>query len=350
MKLENLEEVLKNEKNFRKTQIAKAIFGENIEEIDKITTIPKDLKERLNKSISLKIDAEIFEDKTKKTIKALIKLSDNLKIESVLIRHKGRNTVCVSSQVGCNMGCKFCATGKLGLSRNLKTYEILEQILFFSRLLKKEEQRVNSAVFMGMGEPLLNYKNVLEAIRKINDKNYFNIGIRHISISTCGIISGIKKLSDEKLGINLAYSLHFANEEKRGMFMPISKANKIKDTMEEIKNYIIKTGRKIMIEYIMLKNINDQKEDAILLSNLLKNYEIETIKGKNKAPHYFVNLIPYNPDLNSKDDDFSPSDKQSINNFKKILEKEGIDAVERFSYGKELSGACGQLALKNFDN
>lgn len=340
--MEKLETLLKDEKSFRKKQIIKAVFNEFIENFDDATNLPKDLREKLKKEFPLKIEHKLFISDEGKSIKALITLEDGQKIESVLMRHKDRNTVCVSSQVGCAMGCAFCATGKLGLTRNLNVYEILGQILLFQRLLKKENERVSSVVFMGMGEPLLNYENVLSAVRLINDKEYFNIGIRHISISTCGIISGIKKLAKENMQINLALSLHFSDERKRIEFMPIERANHLTDTMSVIKEFIQKTGRKIMIEYLMLKGINDSEKDAQKLADLLINFETEKAHGKNKAPHYFVNIIAYNPTGG-----FKSSDKKSINDFKNILTEKGIDVVERFRFGREISGACGQLALNN---
>jgi 23S rRNA (adenine2503-C2)-methyltransferase len=342
MELEKLEKALESEKGFRKKQIFKAIFNEFKENFEEITTIPKELREKLSQEISLEIKHKLFKSKDEKSIKALITLNDGLEIESVLMRHKDRNTVCVSSQVGCSMGCSFCATGKLGLKRNLDQFEIIEQILLFSRMLKKDNERVNSVVFMGMGEPLLNYDTVLKAVRFINDKDNFNIGIRHISISTCGIINGIEKLSNEKLNINLALSLHFADEKKRNEFMPVNRGNDLLSTMSTIKSFIQKTERKVMIEYLMLKNINDQKEEAEKLANLLIEFEPKKTSGQNKAPHFFVNLIAYNPT-----EGFKPSENLTIKKFKKILEDKGITVVERYRFGREISGACGQLALKN---
>lgn len=342
MNLEKLDQILKEEKPFRKKQIFKAIFNEFTEDFKLSTNLPKDLKEKLENEVSLEINHKFFISDEGKSIKALIKLQDGLEIESVLMRHKERNTVCVSSQVGCAMGCAFCATGKLGLKRNLTLFEILEQILLFERLLKLEGERVNSIVFMGMGEPLLNYDTVIKAVRFINDKDNFNIGIRHISISTCGIINGIEKLSNENLNINLALSLHFADEQKRNEFMPVNKGNNLLSTMSAIKSFIQKTERKVMIEYLMLKNINDQKEDAENLANLLIEFEPKKTSGQNKAPHFFVNLIAYNPT-----EGFKSSENSTIKKFKKILEDKGITVVERYRFGREINGACGQLALKN---
>ncbi len=342
MNMDILENLLEGEKGFRKKQIIKAVFNECIENFDEATSLPKELREKLKKKFPLTIEHSLFISDEGKSVKALITLDDGQKIESVLMRHKDRNTVCVSSQVGCAMGCAFCATGKLGLTRNLSVYEILGQILLFQRLLKKENERVSSVVFMGMGEPLLNYDNILSAVRLINDKEYFNIGIRHISISTCGIVSGIKKLANENLQINLALSLHFADELKRNEFMPINRANHLSDTMAAIKEFIQKTGRKIMIEYLMLKGINDGVDDANKLFELLTDFETVKATGKNKAPHYFVNIIAYNPTGG-----FKGSDKKAIKAFKEILKNKGIDTVERFRFGREINGACGQLALNN---
>jgi 23S rRNA (adenine2503-C2)-methyltransferase len=243
----------------------------------------------------------------------------------------GRNTICVSSQVGCPLGCLFCATGRMGFKRNLETDEIIEQILFFARYLKKENESVSNVVFMGMGEPFLNYDNVMAAVRIINDqKQGFGIGSRHISVSTVGITEGIKKLSDEPLQVNLAISLHAANNELRSKIVPANKKYPIEKIMASVKRYLAKTGRKVMFEYIMIKDLNDSPVEARELSSLIKNL---------KTKLCMVNLISYNPTGL-----FTPSPHSTIKKFKDILHKEGIEVTQRFRFGRDIRGACGQLA------
>ncbi|MBI4101644.1 MAG: 23S rRNA (adenine(2503)-C(2))-methyltransferase RlmN [Candidatus Nealsonbacteria bacterium] len=259
--------------------------------------------------------------------KAILSLADDLKIESVLMRHSdGRNTVCVSSQVGCPLGCLFCATGKIGFKRNLDVWEIVRQVLFFARLLKKESKRVSNVVFMGMGEPFLNYENVLEAVRVLNDKEGLNIGARHISISTAGLVEGIEKLAKENLEVNLAISLHAPKDAQRLSIMPIAKRYSIKEVLRAVDNYIKLTRRRVMFEYIMIKGFNDSEEDAKALARLAKK------------PLYFINLISYNPT-----GDLKPSSGATIEKFKKILEREGIGVTQRYRFGQDLKAACGQL-------
>ena len=224
MNFEKINKILAEESAFRLKQAQHAIFIDLIDDWQEATVLPLALRQKLNQECPLAIDGEVFIAKDGRTAKVLLTLSDGLKVETVLMRHDGRNTVCVSSQVGCALGCKFCATGKLGFKRNLSSDEIINQVLFFARYLKNpsprpspfvegggrregvDEQRVNNIVFMGMGEPLLNYKNIIKTIRILNDKNAFNLGVRHFSISTVGIPEGIKKLAEENLAVNLAVS------------------------------------------------------------------------------------------------------------------------------------------------
>lgn len=314
--------------NYRDKQINHAIYKELIDNWQKATSLPKDLRDKLNKELPLEIKASLFESKNSK--KALIFLKDNNAIESVLMQYQGRNSVCVSSQIGCPMNCKFCKTGTMGFIRNLTSAEIVNQVLFFARLLKKTGQKVDNAVFMGMGEPFLNYENVISAIKILNDKDKFNLGARHISISTCGIIRGIEKLSQENIQVNLALSLHAANSQLRLSLMPINEKQPLPKVLEAIDNYIKKTNRKVMFEYIMIDGINDNPEQANELVDLLKGNHL-----------YMVNLIPYNPTGL-----FKPSPKKQIDKFKDTLIKNGIRATQRFSFGQDINAACGQLATK----
>jgi len=331
MNLEKLKEVLEGQPAFREKQIMGFIFKNFVEDFDEMLSLPKDLREELKEKCSLKISAEEFISENGDTVKALISLVDGEKIETVLMRHEdSRNTVCVSCQVGCPMGCAFCATGKMGLTRNLTFFEILEQVLFFARYLKKQGSAVTNVVFMGMGEPMLNYDNVIKTVRMLNDKNYFNIGARHISISTCGLIPGIKKLADEGLQVNLAISLHSPTDEKRGALMPVNASYPLKLLVEALNDYHDKVGRKIMVEYLMLDGVNDTGEDV---ENLVK------ILPKEK---FFLNLILYNPTGN-----FSPSKGVNVKKFKDLLEKKGFTVTQRYRFGRGIKAACGQLAIEN---
>ncbi|MDD4333563.1 MAG: 23S rRNA (adenine(2503)-C(2))-methyltransferase RlmN [Candidatus Pacebacteria bacterium] len=322
MNLQQINEIIEKEPAFRKKQIEKLIYGDAIDDFDKATVLSLKLREELKEKVSLKIEAEVF--KSKNTKKALITLSDGLKIETVLMKHEDRTTVCVSSQVGCALKCKFCATGKLGLKRNLTSEEILEQVLFFKRT-----ENINNVVFMGMGEPFLNYDNVLEAIRTLNNENAFNIGARHISISTVGIIEGINKLSNEKLQVNLAISLHAPNNKKRTKIMPISEKYTLEAILTAVNKYIKKTNRKVMFEYTLMENVNSSLTDAKELAKIMRR------------PLYLVNLIKYN-----NTEDFKAPSIETIKKFKGYLEKGGIYVTERYRFGGDIHAACGQLCLK----
>ncbi len=322
MNLKNLNKIIEKEPAFRKNQIEKLIYQDAIDDWDKATVLPLKLREELKKETSLKIKAEIF--KSKNVEKALITLEDNSQIETVLMKHGDRTTVCVSSQVGCALGCKFCATGKLGFKRNLETEEILEQVLVFKR-----KERIRNIVFMGMGEPFLNYDNVLNAVKILNNENTFNIRARHISISTVGITEGIEKLSNEKLQINLAISLHAPNNNLRLKLMPISKKYSLENILKTVNEYIKKTNRKVMFEYTLIDNVNDSIENAKELSKIMKH------------PLYMVNLIKYNDT-----EEFKAPSNEKIKRFKNYLEKGGINVTERYRFGGDIHAACGQLCLK----
>ncbi len=375
MNIENLEKIFEGKPAFQFRQAKEAVFKNLISNWQEATNLPKDLRETLNKECPLKINAEFFVSDDKKTIKALITLSDGLKIETVLMQYEnGRNTVCVSSQVGCPLGCLFCATGKVGFKRNLTTDEIIEQVLLFGRYSKKEivvppfnkgglggilkdkstprptryacrcgrapllyerreTNRIDNIVFMGMGEPFLNYENVMAAIKILNDqKQGMSIGARHLSISTVGITEGIDKLADEPLQINLAISLHAPNNELRSKIVPANKNYPIEKVFNSVENYLAKTGRKMMFEYIMIKDINDAPAQAKELAELIK---------KVKTGPCMVNLISYNPT-----GIFDPSDQKTIKNFKDILMKAGVETTQRYKFGRDIKAACGQLAGK----
>jgi len=334
MNLSNLEKKFQGKPAFQLRQAKEAVFKHLIEDWQEATNLPMELRETLNKECPLGIKAEFFVSDDKNTAKVLITLSDGLKIETVLMRYEnGRNTVCVSSQVGCPLGCLFCATGRMGFKRNLETEEIIEQVLFFARYLKKEKEYVNNVVFMGMGEPFLNYDNVMAAIRIINSQTEgLGIGSRHISISTVGITQGIEKLANEPLQINLAISLHAPNNELRSKIVPQNKKYPIEKIMASVKKYLAKTGRKVMFEYIMIKGLNDLPEHAVQLASLVKKLDKKLC---------MVNLISYNPT-----GFFDASPQETIKKFKDILHKAGVETTQRYKFGSDIKAACGQLAGK----
>jgi len=328
MDLIQFQRLFSKEPRYRLGQAKKALFQDLIQNWQEAMALPLNLRDELNKKCPIGISAKTFVSKDKNTIKALLILKDGLKIETVLIRHKDkRNTICVSSQVGCSLGCSFCATGEIGFERNLEVWEIIEQVLFFARYLKNIKERVANVVFMGMGEPFLNYQNVIGAIRILNDREGFNLGARHFSISTVGIVEVIEKLIKEELQINLAISLHAPNDEIRSKLMPINKKYPIGAILNVVDDYIKNARRRVMFEYIMIKNLNDSDECARELAKLMKK------------PLYFVNLIPCNPT-----GIFKTSSSSRIKKFKEILEKEGVAVTQRYRFGKDIEGACGQLA------
>ena len=336
------------EPEYRIKQAKEAILKKFISNWDEATFFTKDLRDKLNKECRLLIKAETLVSKEEDSMKAKIKLEDGLEIESVLMRHKdplrseagGRNTVCVSCQVGCPMGCLFCATGKMGFKRNLTVEEILEQVIFFERLLKLEDSRVTNVTFMGMGEPFLNYENVMAAVKVLNNKEFFNIGARSISISTAGITEGIKKMSSEGLQLNLAISLHAPNDKLRSSLMPINNQFPLGEVLKTVDEYIKKTKRKVMFEYVLIDKVNDSDECATELAKLMKK------------KLYFVNLILYNAIPPQRDPAlagqvFKASGTKRVEEFKEILKKEKINFVQRYRFGDDIQAACGQFITKN---
>ena len=327
MNIPLLNQILETEPRYRQEQVYRLLYKEAIENWDSATTLPKQLRQRLVREIPLSIAGVIQLSEDKDSEKAIITFADGARAEAVLMRHNdGRNTVCVSCQIGCPLGCVFCATGKMGFTRNLTEDEIVEQILFFARRLKISNNRVSNVVFMGMGEPFLNYEHVINSIKFINRSNTFGIGIRHISISTAGIVEGIERLAEEPLEINLALSLHASTDELRQKLMPIAKQYTLSVLLPTIDNYIKKTNRRVMFEYLMISGVNDSHECAEQLA--------EIARGR----LCFINLIRYNPT-----GEFFPSTPAAIEEFKSLLEENGITVIQRHRFGTEIKGACGQL-------
>lgn len=334
MNLDKLQLVLCDEPGFRTKQVFEGAFKKFVLSWSDVTNLPKILQEKLNQECPMDINGKVFESKDGKTFKSLIVLEDGQKIETVLMRYAdGRNSLCVSSQVGCALACEFCATGKMGFKRNLSSGEIVDQFLFFSRFLKDKfgsNERITNVIFMGMGEPFLNYDNVMAAVEVLNDENMIGLGARNISISTSGVVEGIEKFSKENRQINLAISLHAANDELRSKLMPINRKDKLQDVLNAVDVYISKKNRKVMFEYLLIDKVNDSKENAKELANIMKK------------PLYMVNLINYNPTGN-----FKSSSKESVERFLNILKKSGVNATLRHSFGGDIKAACGQLANEN---
>ena len=324
-----LDKILSGERPYRLKQVNKAIFKDLLTDWDDATNLPLELRSVLSRQFPLSIDGRIIDSKESDSVKAIIKLNGDMLIETVLMQHKtGRNTVCVSSQIGCALDCLFCQTGKLGYRRNLEPSEIIMQVLFFQRYLKARGSPISNIVFMGMGEPFLNYDNVLEAVRIINDHEKFEIGARHLSISTAGLPDKIRLFADEKIQVNLAVSLNAPNDELRSRIMPLNLKYKIPELMESVKHYIKKTNRKVMFEYVLIDGLNDSDEIAKELVDLLKGILC------------LVNLIPYNGGLPLK-----PPSKSRIITFKKILLENGLNVTQRSRFGADIKSACGQLVF-----
>lgn len=344
MDIRKLEELLRkyNQPKFRLGQIIKAVYQNGVSSFSEILTLPKELRREMFQTRILSFEVEkILKAKDGKSAKALLKLKDGKFIETVLISPKpGLWSVCVSTQVGCPMNCRFCATGKLGLERNLTEEEITDQVLFWKQWLKAESQKlktknnISNVVYMGMGEPFLNWESVKESLRMLIDKKLFGFGARSISVSTSGIPEGIENFAQEFPQMNLALSLHFADEEKRSQFMPINRKHDLEKLKKALQNYFGKTKRKVFVEYILLGGINDSREDAKKLSDYLKSV------GNLHLLH--VNLIGYNV----TGEELKPSSKKRAQEFKNYLSRNGINVTIRKSLGEEIQGACGQLAGK----
>lgn len=328
--LEELEEYFLsiNEKKYKASQVFEWIYKKRIYDIDKMTNIGKELRERIKEDISFNMISIKKEEHDKLVSKYLFELEDNNYIESVLMEHDYGLSICISSQVGCNMGCKFCESGRCKKIRNLNVYEMVEQIILIEEKIKK---RISSVVIMGIGEPFDNYENIMRFINIINHYKALEIGARHITVSTCGIVPKIRDFSKEPYQVNLAISLHGSNDKIRDMIMPVNKTYNIRQLIDAIRHYIEVTNRRVTIEYVMLKNINDSEECALELSKLLFGLNV------------YVNLINYNETNNIE---FKKSDNNTLKNFYEILKEHKINVTIRKEFGSNIDAACGQLRSK----
>ena len=318
-----------DEKPFRAVQIYEGLYKKRYTTFDEMTNISKDLREKLKKDFSLTKIKMLIKEQGENVNKYLFELEDGNKIESVVMFHDYGTSICVSSEVGCNMSCAFCESGRLKKVRDLKAHEIVQQILIIEEDIQK---RITHVVVMGIGEPFDNYENVMRFIKIINCGKGIDIGSRHITISTCGIIPGIKRFMNEEGQVNLAISLHAPNNELRSRIMPINKAYPLNDLIEVIKEYIKKTNRRVTFEYIMLEGINDSEENAKELATLLKGINC------------YVNIIPYNETENIG---FKRTKEWKIMKFYDILKKNKINVTIRKEFGGNVDAACGQLRANN---
>ena len=333
LRLVELEEEFKlhNEKSFRAGQVYQWMHEKLAESFDEMTNLSKELRGTLKeKYVYTRLKAlQVQESKIDGTKKFLFELGDGNVVESVWMQYKHGNSVCISSQVGCRMGCKFCASTLDGLERNLTASEMLEQIYAITRITG---ERVSNVVVMGTGEPLDNYDNLVRFIELLTDENGLHISQRNVTVSTCGLVPRMYELADEKLQITLALSLHATTDEKRKKLMPIANRYSIKELMEACAYYFKQTGRRISFEYSLVGGVNDTDQDAAELAALAKPLNCH------------INLIPVNP---IKERDFVQSDLRRIQAFKNNLEKNINNVTIRREMGRDIDGACGQLRRKH---
>lgn len=323
--------ISKGEKAFRATQLFEWLYKQQITSLDEINNIKKTLLSELADEFILpRLEVASMQEASDGTVKFLFRLYDGALIETVLMRQYYGNSVCVTTQVGCNMGCLFCASGQTKRIRNLSAGEIVLQALEVSRYLQARGERLSHIVIMGIGEPFDNYKNVIKFLKIVNHPKGLDIGARHMTVSTCGIVSKIIEFSEFSLQINLAISLHFPNDEKRSKYMKINRAYPLKDLIDAVRYYEQKTNRKVTFEYIMLKGVNDSLEDADELARLVKGI------------HSVINLIPYNE---TEIGLYRSSDEQT-KRFYDRLKKHRLNVTIRKELGHDIDAACGQLRVK----
>ena len=318
------------EKSYRAEQVFKWLYVDKVSSFDDMTNLSKELREKLKQEFSMQ-NFKILkkQESVDGTKKYLFDVLDGNAIETVLMEYHHGKTICVSSQVGCKMGCKFCASTGIKFERNLTSGEIVEQILAVER---DQNTKISNIVFMGIGEPLDNFENVVNAIGIINNPKGLNIGARHISISTSGLVPKIYELADKNLQCTLSISLHATTDEKRSRMMPVNKKYNIEELMKACKYYIEKTNRRISFEYALAKDNNDNLEDAVKLVKLLKGLLCH------------VNLIPINKIENGA---YVKSTNENIIKFRDYLNSKGIVATIRRELGSDIDAACGQLRRKN---
>ena len=319
-----------DEPSFRATQIWHAVFKDLAPSYADMTTLPKSLRQRLESVIPWPHinTLQTLASSDGQTTKLLLQLEDGESVELVIMRYAKRNTACISTQVGCAMGCQFCATGQSGFRRDLTTPEIVGQVLTAARLLQSESEQLSNIVFMGMGEPLANYEATLRSIRTLNDPRGFSLGARSFTVSTVGIVPGIQRLSQENLQVNLAVSLHTADEALRNRLVPINQRYPVADIVRACRAYVEKTHRRVTFEVALIAGVNDSDSQARQVADVLRGVLCH------------VNIIPFNSIANSTWR-ASPSDR--VQSFAHIIESAGFPVTIRQSRGADIQAGCGQL-------
>lgn len=325
------------EPKFRLDQIKKAVYKMGIVDFAEMSTLSKDLREKLatNFKILSMEPVKVLTSETKDSIKALLKLSDDSVVETVLISPKlGTWSACISCQVGCAVNCSFCATGALGFKRNLTSEEITDQVLFWKSYLRENNisGKFTNIVYMGMGEPFLNFTEVEKSLNQILSPDFYDFSTRKVSVSTSGIMNKLEEFSEKFPQVNLAFSLHSADPEKRSKLMPINNKFDLDQIRDGLEKYLKKYKRKVFIEYLMIDGVNDGIEDAKILAEYLKSIGLTYL--------LHVNLIRYN----DTSDRYKPSSKNKVKAFEKCLKNEKIHVTIRKSLGQDIKAACGQLA------
>jgi 23S rRNA (adenine2503-C2)-methyltransferase len=338
--LDQLTNLLKewSEPAYRAKQIWQGLYQHFYHSPEQFTNLPKSLRVKLTEHLNFSpIQPKFYVDSSDgQTRKTLFELSDGQVIEAVLMRYdpdtftgRSRRTLCISTQAGCAMGCVFCATGQMGFKRHLSSGEIIAQVLYYARMLKAENEVVTNVVLMGMGEPFHNYDNTMKAIDRLNDREGYNFGARRFTISTVGLVPMIRRFADEKRQVNLAISLHAADDESRVSMLPINKKYKIEDVIDACRYYVAQTGRRITFEWALINGVNDTPEVARRLASRLKGLLCH------------VNAIPLNPTAGYEG---RATDRQRAALFKETLEQAGIPCTIRMKRGIDIQAGCGQLA------
>ncbi len=324
------------EPSYRARQIWHAVYRDLVTEIEQITTLPAKLRQSVAQRLPLGLPVpEVMQRSGDgRTEKTLLRLRDNQRIETVAMRYRDRRTVCVSTQVGCAMGCSICATGRSGLARNLSSGEMVGQVLHVARSLRAKEERLTNVVYMGMGEPLLNYDATLASIVRLHDPHGFDMGARSFTVSTVGIVPGIERLSDEPLQPQLAVSLHAADDTLRSRLLPINRRYPLDRLLAACRSYVARTRRRVTFEVALIDGVNDRPADAQRLADRLVGWRCH------------VNLIPFNPVHGVP---WAPSPPPQVERYAKILEAAGVPATVRVRRGVEIEAGCGQLRGRPHD-
>lgn len=318
---------------YRAHQVWQGLYHQFWQQPEQFTNLPKTLRGWLQENFVFQslVPSQVLQSKDGETRKTLFRLPDGRAIEAVLMRYEQRKTLCISTQAGCAMGCVFCATGQMGFKRHLSSGEIVEQVLYYARMLRDEGEPVTNIVFMGMGEPFHNYDATIQAINRLNHPAGMNLGARRFTISTVGLVPAIRRFAGEKSQVNLAISLHAANDELRSSMLPVNRRYPIAELMAACREYIEKTGRRLTFEWALIQDVNDSVESARELANLLRGMLCH------------VNVIPLNPTRRYSG---RGSTRARATAFKATLESAGIPCTIRIRRGIDIQAGCGQLATR----